>query len=104
MIIVNMTVWTSVAALKDFAYRTDHAEFLARRREWFVAGSTGVVLWWIRAGDLPTVDDAKRRLEFLDGTAPRRTRSGSHARRHRSSSSAPRSRIPTRVDLIARPE
>jgi GNAT superfamily N-acetyltransferase len=65
MVIVNMTVWTSVAALKEFAYRTDHAQFLARRREWFAAGSTGVVLWWIRAGDLPTLDDAKRRLEFL---------------------------------------
>ena len=35
-------------------------------------GSTGVVLWWIRAGDLPTVDDAKRRLEFLErhGASP----------------------------------
>ena len=72
MVIVNMTVWSSVAALKDFAYRTVHAEFLARRREWFVAGSTGVVLWWIRAGELPTVDDAKRRLEFLErhGASP----------------------------------
>ncbi len=70
MIIVNMTVWTSVAALKEYAYRTEHAEFVARRREWFVPGSTGLVLWWIRAGDLPTVDDAKRRLEFLRRHGP----------------------------------
>ena len=97
MTIVNMTVWTSVAALKDFAYRTDHAEFLARRREWFVAGSTGVVLWWIRAGDVPTVDDAKRRLEFLQrhGPSPYAFRFA-RVRRSRSSSSGPRSRIPTR--------
>ncbi|HWM19434.1 MAG TPA: GNAT family N-acetyltransferase [Ilumatobacteraceae bacterium] len=70
MVIVNMTVWTSVAALKEFAYRTEHAEFLARRREWFAAGSTGVALWWIRAGDVPTVDDAKRRLDFLQRHGP----------------------------------
>ena len=70
MVIVNMTVWTSVGALKEFAYRTEHAEFLARRREWFEAGSTGVVLWWIRAGELPTVDDAKRRLDFLRRHGP----------------------------------
>jgi GNAT superfamily N-acetyltransferase len=70
MVIVNMTVWSSVAALKEFAYRTVHAEFLARRREWFAAGSTGVVLWWIRAGELPTLDDAKRRLEFLQRHGP----------------------------------
>ena len=70
MVIVNMTVWSSVATLKDFAYRTVHADFLARRREWFVAGSTGLVLWWVRAGDIPTVDDAKRRLEFLQRHGP----------------------------------
>jgi GNAT superfamily N-acetyltransferase len=70
MVIVNMTVWSSVAALKEFAYRTVHADFLARRREWFAAGSTGVVLWWIRAGELPTLDDAKRRLEFLERHGP----------------------------------
>jgi GNAT superfamily N-acetyltransferase len=72
MVIVNMTVWTSIAALKEFAYRTVHADFLARRREWFVPGSSGVVLWWIRTGDLPTPDDARRRLEFLErhGASP----------------------------------
>ena len=96
MVIVNMTVWTSVAALKDFAYRTEHAEFVARRREWFVAGEHGVVLWWIRAGDLPTVDEAKRRLEFLQRHGPSPYAFRFARPRHRSSSSGPRSRIPTR--------
>lgn len=70
MVIVNMTVWSSIAALKDFAYRTEHADFLARRREWFAPGSSAVALWWIRAGDLPTIDDAKRRMEFLARHGP----------------------------------
>jgi GNAT superfamily N-acetyltransferase len=70
MVIVNMTVWTSIAALKEFAYRTEHADFLARRREWFVTGSSGVALWWTRAGDLPTIVEAKRRLEFLERLGP----------------------------------
>ena len=70
MVIVNMTVWTSIAALKEYAYRTEHADFLARRREWFVPGSSGVALWWTRAGDLPTLVGAKRRLEFLERHGP----------------------------------
>jgi GNAT superfamily N-acetyltransferase len=70
LVIVNMTVWTSIEALKEFAYRTEHADFLARRREWFAAGSSAVALWWIRAGDLPTLDDAKRRVEFLRRHGP----------------------------------
>ncbi|MGH9134614.1 MAG: GNAT family N-acetyltransferase [Ilumatobacteraceae bacterium] len=72
MVIVNMTVWESVAALKQFAYRTEHADFFARRREWFAPGASGVALWWTRAGDRPTLDDAKRRLEFLErhGASP----------------------------------
>ena len=33
--IVNLTVWETVEALRAFAYRTTHVEYLRRRREWF---------------------------------------------------------------------
>jgi hypothetical protein len=68
--IVNLTVWESIEALRSFVYRTEHVEFLRRRREWFAAGSTGVALWWIRAGALPTLDDAVRRLAHLQRVGP----------------------------------
>ena len=32
---VNMSVWESVEALRGFTYRSEHTEFLKRRREWF---------------------------------------------------------------------
>jgi uncharacterized protein DUF3291 len=48
---VNMSVWESVEALRDFAYLGPHLEPLRRRREWFdYAGiEQHLVLWWIPA-------------------------------------------------------
>jgi len=70
--IVNLTVWESLETLKAFAYRGVHRDFLRRRAEWFVEGSTRTALWWVPGGMLPTTDDAKRRLDFIDvvGSSP----------------------------------
>ncbi|MEQ1873636.1 MAG: DUF3291 domain-containing protein [Ilumatobacteraceae bacterium] len=67
--IVNLTVWESQKALRDFAYRGLHREFFRRRAEWFEPGSRAV-MWWIVAGTLPTVNEAKARLEYFDKHGP----------------------------------
>src|ERR1700745_3033606 len=36
-ILVNMSVWESVEAIKNYVYRTAHAELLRHRQEWFEA-------------------------------------------------------------------
>ena len=69
--IVNFSVWESIEALADFVYRTAHREFLNRRREWFERHvEVDVVLWWVPAGHVPTVDEAKDRLELLRAKGP----------------------------------
>jgi GNAT superfamily N-acetyltransferase len=72
LVIVNLTVWDSLEALKSFAYRGVHRDFFRRRGEWFVPGSSRTALWWLPAEVLPTTDDAKRRLDFIDafGASP----------------------------------
>jgi len=70
MLLVNMSVWESVEALQEFAYRSEHREFVKRRAEWFVDGSTRLALWWVPAGTVPSIDDAKRRLAFLSAHGP----------------------------------
>ena len=72
LIIVNLTVWESIESLKAFAYRGVHRDFFRRRAEWFVEGSTRTALWWVAAGTLPTTEDAKRRLDFIEvvGSSP----------------------------------
>ena len=67
--IVNLTVWESPEALREFVYRSHHRDFLRRRGEWFVPGSPWA-MWWIPAGTIPTLDDAKARLEFFAEFGP----------------------------------
>jgi GNAT superfamily N-acetyltransferase len=70
--IVNLTLWESMDALKAFAYRGVHRDFFRRRSEWFVDDASRTALWWVPEGVLPTADDAKQRLAFIDtfGTSP----------------------------------
>jgi len=70
-ILFNMSVWESVQALHAYTYRSDHAGVLRARRTWFEAPKgPGLVLWWIPAGTLPTVDEAKARLALLAERGP----------------------------------
>lgn len=70
---VNLSVWESVEALREYAYRVPaHLEALRRRREWFLPyrGGNMLVLWWIPAGSRPTLDEARARLALLDADGP----------------------------------
>lgn len=70
-ILVNMSVWESVEALSQFAYRTEHRDYLRRRGEWFERMfQPYLVLWWVPAGHVPTVEEAKKRLELLEANGP----------------------------------
>jgi hypothetical protein len=70
-ILVNMSVWQTTNALKQYVYHTVHAELLRQRREWFEM-FTGVymALWWVPAGHFPGVDEAKKRLVHLEKHGP----------------------------------
>jgi hypothetical protein len=70
-ILFNMSVWDSLEALHHYVYRSDHVGPLRNRREWFepMAGPI-LVLWWIRAGHIPTIDEAKERLRILRERGP----------------------------------
>jgi hypothetical protein len=66
-VIVNMSVWESVEALFDFAYKSAHRLVMARRREWFDRPVGAYqVLWWIPAGSVPAVEEGLARLAHLD--------------------------------------
>ncbi|MGH2538916.1 MAG: DUF3291 domain-containing protein [Actinomycetota bacterium] len=71
MLIVNMSVWESVHALGAFVFRTEHADYLRRRSEWFERlADASTALWWIAAGATPTIDEAKERLELVRANGP----------------------------------
>jgi hypothetical protein len=70
-ILFNLSVWASVDALKNYVYRTAHAELLRDRRKWFDAMTDmHLALWWIPEGHVPTVEEAKGRLEHIRAHGP----------------------------------
>jgi hypothetical protein len=70
-LLVNMSVWRDVATLRDFAYRSAHAEILRRRREWFERMTDAyTVLWWVAKGHRPTLTEAEARLDYLRRYGP----------------------------------
>ncbi len=69
--LVNLSVWTDLAALSAFVFESAHAPILRRRREWFEPlGEAAMVLWWVPAGHRPSATDAKERLEHLRRHGP----------------------------------
>jgi hypothetical protein len=74
LILVNLTVWESVEALKAFVFRGDHVSVMRRRGEWFSPyGGPQVALWWIEPGTVPSPEEAKARLAYLAEHGPTAT-------------------------------
>jgi hypothetical protein len=71
-VIVNLSVWESLEALRGFAYgNRDHLDVMRRRREWFERMPDAfLVLWWVPAGHAPTVAEAEERLDLLRAAGP----------------------------------
>lgn len=70
-IIVNMSVWESIEALRTFAYKSLHAQLLRQRAEWFEKFSGAyMALWWVPVGHFPGIAEAKKRLAHLEHHGP----------------------------------
>jgi hypothetical protein len=69
--LLNMSVWESVETLRHFVYRTVHVELVRQRYAWFEKFlGAYAALWWVPAGHIPGIDEAKRRIAHLDGNGP----------------------------------
>ena len=70
-VIVNLSTWESLEALRNFVYASRHLDVMRRRREWFhrMAGAY-LALWWVPAGTIPTVAQARDRLDLLERNGP----------------------------------
>ncbi|MEZ5340192.1 MAG: DUF3291 domain-containing protein [Acidimicrobiales bacterium] len=58
-LLLNLSTWESIETFKQYVYKSAHAEFLPRRREWFepVPELPVLVMWWIPAGTEPSIDE-----------------------------------------------
>jgi Domain of unknown function (DUF3291) len=70
-LIINLTVWSSLGAMRDFVYSDPaHLAVMRRRREWFERLSLHTVLWWVPPGHTPNVAEAEERMEHLRAHGP----------------------------------
>lgn len=66
LILFNMSVWESIEALEAYVYRSNHVEALQKRAEWFERPARApLVMWWIEAGHIPSVEEAKEHFDLL---------------------------------------
>jgi len=67
LILLNLSVWESIDDLKQFVYRSQHGKVMRNRNKWFQKyQGVNMALWWLPVGDLPTVDEAEKRLQYLN--------------------------------------
>src|SRR5215207_7213790 len=65
-IIVNLTVWESVDALREYVYKSAHRGVLRDRKRWFgKSDGSYYALWWVPAGHNPSTEEGKERLDHL---------------------------------------
>jgi hypothetical protein len=71
LVVPNLSVWESVEALRDYVYRSAHADALRRRRSWFrPPAEPHAALWWVPDGERPSFAEAHRRLALLRSAGP----------------------------------
>lgn len=66
-ILFNLSAWESLEQLQAYVYKSAHTQVMRRRRQWFEKfEGMYLALWWIEVGHIPTVAEAKQRLEYLN--------------------------------------
>ncbi len=69
--IINMSVWETADHLFQYVYRTEHVDFLRNRRDWFERmDQPHMCMWWIEAGQVPSIDEGLARLDRLRRDGP----------------------------------
>lgn len=71
LMLVNMSVWESIDTLHAYVYRSEHIEPLRDRQQWFERmEGPHLALWWVPAGHIPSLEEAKAKLIQLGETGP----------------------------------
>lgn len=70
-ILFNASVWESVEALRQYAYKSRHVELFRDRTRWFLPfDGVHAALWWVPAGHTPSAREATERLAYLEEAGP----------------------------------
>lgn len=66
MLLINYSIWETPEDLKNFVYRSGHMEVFRKKSNWFEQPKKSpLAMWWVKPGEIPSIEEAKRRLELL---------------------------------------
>jgi hypothetical protein len=66
-----MRPWETADDLGKFVFQTVHRTIYARKHEFFeMPKENTVAMWWIEPGHVPTIAEAKERLDHLNAHGP----------------------------------
>ena len=70
-LLVNLSVWQDLETLRAFVFKSSHNQVMAQRKQWFERMQQAyTVLWWVPAGHLPSLQEARERLDLLREKGP----------------------------------
>lgn len=70
-ILFNLSVWESIETLFEYVYRSQHGQSFKERLQWFEKpAQPNFAMWWIPAGEIPSPEEAKQRLDHLRTHGP----------------------------------
>jgi len=72
-LIINMSQWRDLPALRAYVFETVHLELLQQRADWFVhRPDKTAAMWWTPVNERPAVDQGFERLQMLNqrGSTP----------------------------------
>lgn len=70
-LLINLSVWATLGALRNFVYHTMHRELLHQRQDWFEPiDGHHLVIWAVPQGHEPSVGEACERLMRLRRDGP----------------------------------
>ena len=72
LLMPQLSLWANVASLQHFAFKSGHAMYIKRKREWFTSPEPPyAVCWWRPYGKTnPTLQEAFDRCQYLRDHGP----------------------------------
>ncbi len=71
LMLINMSLWEDVDTLRQFVYKSIHKELIQSKGDWFnKMPEMHQVLWWVPAGHIPSLQEAKDKLDLLRDIGP----------------------------------